>query len=65
MRFILQTSTFQYGTIGLVLDGTSTRNDEACITELLLNPSDRLAKGFEKLGVSPMPPMSLIWKSLR
>ena len=44
------------------MDGVASRNDEAYITESLLNPNAKLAKGFEKLGVSPMPPMNLILK---
>jgi hypothetical protein len=28
----------------------------------LINPNAKLAEGFEKLGVSPMPPMNLLLK---
>ena len=49
-------------TVGPALDGIATRKDEAYITESLLDPNAKLAEGFEKLGVSPMPPMGLILK---
>ncbi len=52
----------QGSTVGPALDGVAARNDEAYLTESLLNPNARLAKGFEKLGISPMPPMGLILK---
>lgn len=52
----------QGSAVGPALDGVASRNDEAYITESLLNPNAKLAKGFEKLGVSPMPPMNLILK---
>lgn len=52
----------QGSAVGPALDGVAGRNDEAYITESLLNPNAKLAKGFEKLGVSPMPPMGLILK---
>ena len=52
----------QGSAVGPALDGVATRNDEAYITESLLNPNAKLAKGFEKLGISPMPPMGLILK---
>ena len=48
--------------IGPALDGIATRATPAYIQESLLEPNKVLAKGFEKLGVSPMPPMGLILK---
>jgi mono/diheme cytochrome c family protein len=48
--------------IGPALDGVATRATPAYISESLLEPNKVLAKGFEKLGVSPMPPMGLILK---
>jgi mono/diheme cytochrome c family protein len=52
----------QGSAVGPALDGIAGRKDEAYITEALLTPNARLAEGFEKLGVSPMPPMNLILK---
>ncbi len=52
----------QGSAVGPALDGVASRNDEAYLTESLLNPNAKLAKGFEKLGISPMPPMGLILK---
>ena len=48
--------------IGPALDGIATRATPAYVQESLLEPNKVLAKGFEKLGVSPMPPMGLILK---
>ncbi len=48
--------------IGPALDGIATRATPAYINESLLEPNKVLAKGYEKLGVSPMPPMGLILK---
>jgi putative membrane-bound dehydrogenase-like protein len=48
--------------IGPALDGIATRATPAYIHESLVEPNKVLAKGFEKLGVSPMPPMGLILK---
>jgi mono/diheme cytochrome c family protein len=48
--------------IGPALDGIATRGTPAYIRESLLEPNKVLAKGFENLGVSPMPPMGLILK---
>ncbi len=52
----------QGSTVGPPLDGVAGRKDEAYITESLVNPNAKLAEGFEKLGISPMPPMGLILK---
>jgi putative membrane-bound dehydrogenase-like protein len=48
--------------IGPALDDIATRATPAYIHESLVEPNKVLAKGFEKLGVSPMPPMGLILK---
>ncbi len=50
-------------TVGPALDGIAVRQNAAYIRESLLEPNKVLAKGFEKLGISPMPPMGLILKS--
>lgn len=52
----------QGSTVGPALDGIATRATPAYIEESLLEPNKALAKGFEALGVSPMPPMGLILK---
>ena len=52
----------QGSTVGPALDGIASRQNAAYIRESLLEPNKVLAKGFEKLGVSPMPPMGLILK---
>jgi mono/diheme cytochrome c family protein len=48
--------------IGPALDGIATRATPAYINESLIEPNKVLAKGYEQLGVSPMPPMGLILK---
>ena len=48
-------------TVGPALDGIATRATPAYIKESLLEPSKVLAKGFEGLGLSPMPPMGDIF----
>jgi putative membrane-bound dehydrogenase-like protein len=48
--------------IGPALDGLAVRVTPAYIQESLVEPNKVLAKGFEALGVSPMPPMGLILK---
>ena len=48
--------------VGPALDGLATRATPAYIHESLVEPNKVLAKGYEKLGVSPMPPMGLILK---
>lgn len=52
----------QGSAVGPALDGIASRKDTAYITDSLMNPNAKLAEGFEKLGVSPMPPMGLILK---
>ena len=49
-------------TVGPPLDGVAGRQTEAYITQSLLEPNAVLAKGYEILKVSPMPPMGLILK---
>lgn len=48
--------------IGPALDGVGGRLSAAQIRESLLEPGKVLARGYESLGVSPMPPMGLILK---
>jgi len=52
----------QGGTVGPPLDGIAARATPAYIKESLLEPNKVLAKGYEYLGTSPMPPMGLILK---
>ncbi len=52
----------QGSTVGPALDGIAGRKDKAYLIESLVNPNGKLAEGFEKLGISPMPPMNLILK---
>lgn len=52
----------QGSTVGPPLDGIATRATPAYIKESLLEPNKVLAKGYENLGTSPMPPMGLILK---
>ncbi|MDB6174545.1 MAG: rane-bound dehydrogenase protein [Chthoniobacteraceae bacterium] len=53
----------QGSTVGPALDGIATRADAKYIRESLLEPNKVLAKGFEKIGASPMPPLGLILKA--
>ena len=52
----------QGSTVGPALDGIAKRATPAYIKESLLEPNKVLAKGYENLGTSPMPPMGLILK---
>lgn len=52
----------QGSTVGPALDGLATRQNAKYIKESLLEPNKVLAKGFEHIGASPMPPMGLILK---
>jgi mono/diheme cytochrome c family protein len=52
----------QGSTVGPPLDSIATRANPAYIKESLLEPNKVLAKGYEALGTSPMPPMGLILK---
>ena len=45
-----------------VLDGIAVRSDKAYITESLMDPNAKLAKGFESLTISPMPPLGVLLK---
>jgi mono/diheme cytochrome c family protein len=51
----------QGSTVGPGLDGIATRGTKEYIRESLLEPNKVLAKGFEQLGISPMPPMGDIF----
>jgi len=50
----------QGSTVGPALDGLASRASAEYIEESLIEPNKVLTKGFEALGVSPMPPMNLI-----
>jgi putative membrane-bound dehydrogenase-like protein len=50
------------GAVGPVLDGIAVRADKAYITESLMDPNAKLAKGFEALKISPMPPVGILLK---
>lgn len=50
----------QGSSVGPALDGIAARQNAAYIKQSLLEPNAVLAKGFEYLKVSPMPPMGLI-----
>ncbi|MES2573018.1 MAG: PVC-type heme-binding CxxCH protein [Verrucomicrobiota bacterium] len=50
------------GAIGPILDGVALRSDKDYIVQSLMEPNAKLAKGFENLGVSPMPPVGLLLK---
>ncbi|EDY19842.1 membrane-bound dehydrogenase domain protein [Chthoniobacter flavus Ellin428] len=52
----------QGSTVGPPLDGIATRATPAYIKESLLEPNKVLAKGYEYLGTSPMPPMGIVLK---
>ena len=48
------------GDIGPILDGIGLRADKAYIEESLMDPNAKLAKGFESLTISPMPPLGVL-----
>jgi putative membrane-bound dehydrogenase-like protein len=50
------------GDVGPILDGIAVRADKAYIVESLMDPNAKLAKGFENLAISPMPPLGVILK---
>jgi mono/diheme cytochrome c family protein len=50
------------GAIGPILDGIAVRGDKDYILESLMDPNAKLAKGFENLSISPMPPLGLLLK---
>jgi len=50
------------GEVGPILDGIAVRADKAYIVESLMDPNAKLAKGFENLTISPMPPLGVLLK---
>ncbi|MBL9129506.1 MAG: cytochrome c, partial [Verrucomicrobiales bacterium] len=50
------------GDVGPILDGIAVRADKAYILESLMDPNAKLAKGFEGLTISPMPPLGTLLK---
>ncbi len=50
------------GDVGPILDGIALRADKTYITESLMDPNAKLAKGFESLTISPMPPLGVLLK---
>ena len=50
------------GDVGPILDGIAVRSDKAYIEESLMDPNAKLAKGFESLTISPMPPLGILLK---
>ncbi len=50
------------GDVGPILDGIAVRSDKAYILESLMDPNAKLAKGFENLAISPMPPLGVLLK---
>lgn len=50
------------GAVGPILDGIAVRSDKDYIVESLMDPNAKLAKGFENLTISPMPPVGVLLK---
>ena len=50
------------GDVGPILDGIAVRSDKTYIEESLIDPNAKLAKGYENLPISPMPPLGLLLK---
>lgn len=50
------------GSVGPILDGIAVRGDKDYILESLMDPNAKLAKGYEKLTISPMPPLGILLK---
>jgi cytochrome c553 len=50
------------GDVGPILDGIAVRSDKAYIVESLMDPNAKLAKGFEDLTISSMPPLGVLLK---
>ncbi len=50
------------GAVGPSLTGVAARSDKAYIIESLMDPNAKLAKGYENLKVSPMPPVGVLLK---
>jgi len=50
------------GDVGPILDGIAVRATKDYILESLMDPNAKLAKGFESLTISPMPPLGVLLK---
>jgi putative membrane-bound dehydrogenase-like protein len=50
------------GDVGPILEGIAVRGDRAYLLESLMDPNAKLAKGFEGLSISPMPPLGALMK---
>lgn len=50
------------GAVGPILDGIAARANKDYIVESLMDPNAKLAKGFEALTISPMPPVGVVLK---
>ena len=50
------------GDVGPILDGIAVRSDKEYILESLMDPNAKLARGYENLGISPMPPLGVLLK---
>jgi len=50
------------GAVGPILDGIAVRSDKDYILESLMEPNAKIAKGFENLTISPMPPVGVLLK---
>jgi cytochrome c553 len=50
------------GAVGPILDGIAARANKDYILESLMEPNAKLAKGFENLTISPMPPVGVLLK---
>lgn len=50
------------GDVGPILDGIAVRAEKTYIEESLMDPNAKLAKGFETLTISPMPPLGVLLK---
>ncbi len=50
------------GDVGPILDGIAVRSDKAYILESLMDPNAKLAKGYENMPISPMPPLGVLLK---
>ncbi len=48
------------GIVGPPLDGIALRKDRDYLLESLVNPTAKLAEGFEQLVNTPMPPMNIV-----
>ncbi len=50
------------GAVGPILEGIAARASKDYIVESLMDPNAKLAKGFENLTISPMPPVGILLK---